>query len=363
MRKAFTASILFFSMLLSMNGQNSLQLRHYVPSPTGLKISSDTVSLFIIGDVMMHTPQLNKDHRMFLRHIAPEMQKADFAVANMEFPLGGPPYTGYPAFSAPDYMLEYLAECGTDVILTANNHIFDKGRKGLERTLAHLHTVNDSIRFTGIYSNQEESLSLNPLILQKDDLKIALINFTYGLNGGAQEGLPNVNYMDKDSISLYIERAKSRNADFIVALPHWGDEYVLKHNKVQENWAEWLAGQGVDAIVGSHPHVVQDTSHINGTAVVYSMGNAVSNMSAENTRLELAVVLRFVNNRWAKTKTMLEPELRFLWCTRPGTLTDSYATIFVKDWTDRRSEWKSPSDYDNMMETYERVKVLTGVED
>lgn len=363
MKKAFTAAILFFGILLSMNGQNSLQLGHYMSSPTGLKFSSDTVSIFIIGDVMMHTPQLNRDHRMFLRHIAPEMQKADFAVANMEFPLGGPPYTGYPAFSAPDYMLEYLTECGNDVILTANNHIFDKGRKGLERTLAHLHTAKDSVLFTGTYSNSDESLSLNPLILEKDDLKIALINFTYGLNGGPQEGYPNVNYMDKDSISVYIERAKGSNADFIVALPHWGDEYELRHNQMQEKWAEWLAGQGVDAIVGSHPHVVQDTAHINGTAVIYSMGNAVSNMSAENTRLELAVVLRFVRDGWSGRKTMLEPELRFMWCTLPGKLTDSYATIFVKDWTGRRSEWKSPSDYDNMMETYKRVKVSTGVED
>ena len=93
------------------------------------------------------------------------------------------------------------------------------------------------------------------------------------------------------------------------------------------------------------------------------MGNAVSNMSATNTRLELMVTLRFVHDNATGSKHMLEPEVQFMWCTLPGKLRDSYSTLLIKDWTTRRSEWSNPEDFDNMMQTYRRVKSATGIED
>ena len=74
------------------------------------------------------------------------------------------------------------------------------------------------------------------------------------------------------------------------------------------------------------------------------------------------VTLRFTKDRW-RNVAMLPPQLEFLWCTLPGTLTDSYATIAVKDWLGKRDLWKDPSDYDNMTATYRRVKAETGIED
>ena len=117
----------------------------------------------------------------------------------------------------------------------------------------------------------------------------------------------------------------------------------------------------MDAVVGAHPHVVQDTTHIAGVPVIYSMGNAVSNMSKENTRLELMVTLRFTFDDWSGRKRMLEPELRFLWCTLPGKLIQGYATLFPDEWTGRRDAWKDPSDYDEMQRTLTRVKAATGI--
>ena len=119
--------------------------------------------------------------------------------------------------------------------------------------------------------------------------------------------------------------------------------------------------QGCCAIVGSHPHVVQDSTHIKGVPVIYSVGNAVSNMSATNTRLELAVTLRFVRDQITGECKMLEPQLDFMWCTLPDRLTKSYATIFVDEWIDRSNDWLSPDDYDNMLTTLYRVKSETGI--
>ena len=345
--------IVALSLLLCLNSR--AQILYNFPKAQPLYSPTDTVSVYIIGDVMMHTKQLDCDHTLFLSQIEPYMQQADFCVANMEFSLGGKPYTGYPAFSTPDYYPEYVARCGADVFLTANNHILDRGAKGLRRTIKVYDHMADSlgIRYTGV--------GKQPLIIRKNGISIALVNFTYGTNIGPEPGAPDDLRMRQEDVSESISIAKDAGADFIVALPHWGEEYNLRHNATQERWARWLVSQGCSAVVGAHPHVVQDTTYIAGAPVIYSMGNAVSNMSAPNTRLELSVTLRFVYDHVTGAKRMLEPRLDWLWCTLPGRLTSSYATVRIKDWATRRSEWLNPSDYDNMCATLERVQAATGI--
>ena len=364
MRKVLYHTILF--LVLSCPVCRSQAIDYTIPFPRALHDAADTLTVFIIGDVMMHSPQFSKDHHEFFKNIATPMREADFTIANMEFTLAGPPYSGYPAFSAPEYMGPYMAEeLGTDVFLTANNHITDKGRNGLTRTLELYDTLatRTGLKVTGTFRSNEEMENTYPLMLERYGFKLALINFTYGTNNGMGKSIPGVNHMDKEKIHAAFERAREKEADFIIALPHWGNEYQLNHSKSQEEWAEWLVDEGADVIVGAHPHVVQDSTHIKGVPIFYSLGNAVSNMSIRNSRLELAVTLRFVKDRVKDTMTMLEPEAHFMWCTLPGMLTGSYATIFVKEWANRRSDWLTPSDFDNMLETYGRVKAATGIED
>lgn len=337
-----------------------------VPFPKPLRSACDTVSVFIIGDVMMHSRQMDFDHRRFLSEIAPRMREADICVANMEFSLAGPPYTGYPQFSCPEYFPEYVAtDCGADVLLTANNHVLDYGGKGLSRTLDFYDHLRDSlgVLHTGAAADSASKAATYPLFISRKGIRIALVNFTYGSNIGPGAAWPDVNRMRRKDVHAAFERARDNGADFIVALPHWGTEYQLQPDATQREWAEWLVSEGADVIVGAHPHVVQDTTHINGVPVIYSLGNAVSNMSVTNSRLELAATLRFTVNRSSGEKKMLEPQLDFMWCTLPEKLTDSYSTIFIKEWANRRDDWLIQSDYDNMVETLDRVKAATGIRD
>ncbi len=349
--------VLLLALLVTAKGADA-QFVHEIPAPKALDNEPDTVSVTIIGDVMMHARQLEYDHKDFFRHISRHLQAADFSIANLEFTLGGEPYSGYPAFSTPDSFAGYLAEdCGIDVFLCANNHILDTGDKGLVRTLNHYEELKRSkgIKYTGAALNEEDYMKNYPLYLFKDGIKIALLNFTYGTNIGSASPYPKVQRMIKEDIAAAIERAENAGADFIVALPHWGDEYRLIHNAEQEELAEWMIFEGVDAIVGSHPHVVQDSTGINGKPVIYSVGNAVSNMSARNTRLELMVTLSFVNDHISKKKSLADVRLDYMWCSLPGMLSDNYSTIIIKEWATRRSEWLTPNDFDNMMITLKRV--------
>lgn len=358
------AGILILPQCISAQSRRSVWEESLEPARP-LSGPADTVSVFIIGDIMLHSRQMDYPYGPFLEGISEQAGQADIAIANMEFPLGGEPYSGYPAFSAPDAYADYVNNCGFNVFLAANNHILDKGVKGLTRTLERYGKFeeNGKARFTGISSDSLDNCSRYPLMVNCRGIRLAIVNFTYGTNvGQGSVQWPKVNRMSRSDISEAIARAKEKQADFILALPHWGNEYELHHSAGQMKMAEWLADEGVDAIVGTHPHVVQDSCSIGGVPVFFSIGNAVSNMSAPNTQLELAVTLRFAKDIDGE-KTMLRPEVTFLWCSLPDRFRENYATIIVKDHTGRRSMWRNPDDYDRMTQTLKHVKAATGIDD
>lgn len=204
---------------------------------------------------MMHGKQIENAHRggsgydfsSYFKLLKDRLSEADLTVANMEFALGGEPYSGYPAFSAPDGIASYAAECGIDIFLAANNHIYDKGKSGAERTLEIYRELHEShgIMFAGLASDQTEEERNNPLMTAVKGIRLAFINMTYATNGGRRSGWPKVNYMDdKEDVLMAIEAAQSKQADVIIALPHWGNEYELRHSAEQEKTAEWLADKG-----------------------------------------------------------------------------------------------------------------------
>lgn len=257
-------------------------------------IVTKRITLLFAGDLMQHQEQIDAavtsggyDYQNCFSQVKGEIGKADVAIANLELTLGGRPYEGYPGFSAPDEYMHAIQEAGFDVMLTANNHSLDTGRRGLERTIRMLDSLK--VPHLGTYLNSEERNRNYPLIIEKNGFRIALLNYTYATNGlKARE--PNVvNYINKDEIALDIANARAKSPDVIIACMHWGTEYKSTPDKEQVELADWLLARGVDHVIGSHPHVVQpmELRYDSGTgkkhAVVYSLGNYISNMSARST--------------------------------------------------------------------------------
>lgn len=329
----------------------------------------DTIKICFIGDIMMHGKQIENTHRggssydfsSFFSLIEEDIRNADLAVGNMEYTLGGKPYTGYPSFSAPDGFETYLADCGFDIFLAANNHIFDKGAPGADRTLKKFRELQKThgIWFTGLAGSEEELKQTTPLFIRIKGLYLAFINFTYGTNQACGKNWPRTNYLnDKQSLSKAFETAGNAEADYIIALPHWGTEYVLKHSKAQEVTAGEMIEAGADLIIGSHPHVVQDTQIKDGVQIAYSLGNAVSNMSATNTQLELMATVRIVRDINGDTH-LLPVEYTYLWCSLPGGFNESYTVVPIEKYLDRRDIWHGKWDYDKMVSTFNRIKNKT----
>ena len=257
-------------------------------------IITSRLTLLFAGDLMQHQAQINAartstgyDYSDCFKFVKEEINRADIAIANLEVTLGGKPYRGYPAFSAPDEYLFAIRDAGFDVLITANNHCLDKGKKGLERTLLMLDSLQ--IPHAGTYVNTESREQQYPLLLEKNGFRIALLNYTYGTNGIKVISPNVVNYIDKAVMAQDIEAARAQHPDALIACMHWGDEYQSLPNKEQKNLTDWLLQQGVTHIIGSHPHVVQPmelrTDSITGNqhVVVYSLGNFISNMSARHT--------------------------------------------------------------------------------
>lgn len=251
------------------------------------------VSFLFAGDAMQHKAQLDVaktttgyDYSAYFKYVTEEIKQADIAVVNLEVTLPGNNYTGYPRFGSPDEYALALKDAGFDIFLTANNHILDKGKKGLERTVNVLDSIK--VKHTGIFVNEEKRDLYYPLMMIKNGIRIAMLNYTYGTNGYTVSEPNIVNYIDKKQILRDIDAAKLMKADIIIANIHWGIEYVLKQNREQEDLSNFLFRNGVQLVIGGHPHVVQpiDIRKENGeikNIVVYSMGNLISAMKPVNT--------------------------------------------------------------------------------
>lgn len=248
------------------------------------------------GDIMFHDTQLesayddtNKRYNFtsVFEDVKPILSAANMTIANFETTTAGPsrPYTGYPVFNSPDEVIDAIQYAGVDVLTTANNHSLDTGSEGLKRTVKTLREKGfDTV---GTYDEKPDS---RVLIKDVDGIKLAILSYTESTNGlGSQypreELDAMLNLMEKDKIIHDIQEAKKLEADFIITFMHWGEEYMEEPNDKQVEFAQMMAEEGVDLILGSHPHVIQKSEVIetdgHQTFVVYSMGNFISNQRKE----------------------------------------------------------------------------------
>ena len=257
-----------------------------------ITFGQSTMSLLFIGDIMGHGSQIEAafdpskndySYDAVFSELREIISKPDFAIANLEVTLAGPPYSGYPQFSSPDALAEACKENGIDILVTSNNHSCDRGGKGIKRTIKVLDRLQ--IPHNGTYVNAVDRKLRNLLILRKNDLRIGLLNYTYGTNGLKAPQPTNVNYIDTNQIRLDIEQSKNESLDGLIAIVHWGKEYQTSPNKYQIKIAEFLLRNGVNIIIGSHPHVLQkvEWNKEKDQLVAYSLGNFVSNQASINT--------------------------------------------------------------------------------
>lgn len=290
-------------------------------------VSPDSISIFFAGDLMQHDAQIKAAKRMdgsydysnSFAHVRSYIRSADIAVGNLEVTLGGTPYRGYPAFSAPDEYLYAIRDAGFDVLMTANNHCMDRGVTGLRRTIKMVDSLR--IKRAGTYIDKEDRIHNYPLLIEKKGFRIAFLNATYGTNGILVKEPGTVNFIDRDQLKADILKARLMKPDIIIAFMHWGQEYKTMPSPEEVDLAKWLIALGVNHVIGSHPHVIQpvvlmgDSVTPQKNLVAFSLGNYISNMSARHTDggLSLKLLFKKVNG----ITRLVSYEKSLVWTSRP----------------------------------------------
>ena len=261
-----------------------------------------TINMAATGDIMCHLTNIKNaynstskdyDFSNVFKNIKQYTENADITVGNLETTFAGSSrgYTGYPTFNTPEVLGKNLRDIGFDVICTANNHSMDKGYSGVESTLNFLDDYGLEHYGTARSADEQDTI----LVKDVNGIKIAFLAYTYGTNGITvpKDKSYCVNLIDKDLIKEHISLAKSQNVDVICVSMHWGTEYRLTPTSNQEDLADFLFENGVDIILGSHPHVLEPMEKRtvtleDGTTkdgfVIYSLGNFVSGQIYANTK-------------------------------------------------------------------------------
>lgn len=311
-----------------------------------------TATLAVCGDIMSHSPQTNDaydaatdsySYRPCFQQVKPWIEAADYAVGNFETTLNGPPYSGFPQFSAPDALASGIKDTGFDLVTTANNHSMDKAYAGLVRTLDVLD--QNGLAHVGSYRTQEE-FDQNQGIHVADvgGISVAFLGYTYGTNGIPvpeenayclnrfnTDYMDTVSQLDQEKLQRELAHAESLGADVTAVMIHWGQEYQTTQNEYQNQVADFLISNGADLVLGSHSHVPQpletrtvtlaDGSTRQGL-VCFSLGNFVSNQSPAT-----------VNVNYTDTTAVLNIQLTKDPNAGTTVVSDvSYVPLLVQNW-------------------------------
>lgn len=277
---------------------------------TTAKSEEASATILTAGDIIVHKPFLTSsqylrsdgtyDYNSIFTYVKDDYAAADFTVTTVEGALTDGNYSGYPMFCSPDAVATALSNTGVDMCLLANNHIYDNFDSGLQRTMDVM-TAN-SLLYTGLRKTTEDK----PYLIQEiNGIKVGFFNYVFEtervngqktINGIAvsdesSELINSFNSQDLDSFYEKIETGlremEEANVEFTIVYMHWGIEYQTTESAEQDAMAQKLCNLGVDALIGSHPHVIQPVDLLTSSdgshqmLCAYAIGNLLSNQRTE----------------------------------------------------------------------------------
>lgn len=247
------------------------------------------ITISAVGDVLIHQSVYidawtgnEYNFLPMIEAVEPYLSSSTITIANQESMIGGEELglSSYPMFNSPTEVGDALKAAGVDAVVMANNHTLDRGEKAIQNAIEHWETID--MAYVGSYLDEMDREELR-IIETEEGITVALLAYTYGTNGiPVPEGKDYlVDLIDREKMKEDVARAKEE-ADVILMNLHFGNEYERMPNEEQESLAQFAADQGVHAVIGHHPHVLQPVKWVEGeggneTLVIYSLGNFLSN--------------------------------------------------------------------------------------
>ncbi|MCI8557829.1 MAG: CapA family protein [Lachnospiraceae bacterium] len=262
------------------------------------RTKEEGIRLLFAGDLYLTELLQDKYRRTGIQAAVTEellefLKEGDLFILNQEFPFGT---TGEAmeekeyTFRVPPDLVSFPAELGVDLVTLANNHMLDFGRGPLTETLAALDGAG--IAHVGAGEDLEAAKALKTFEIQGKTIGFL----------GASRVIPEASwnaskynsglFTTYDATQLVTEIGKAKEScDFVAVLVHWG----IERNTFPEDYQKTLARQyidaGADAVIGSHPHVLQGIEYYQGKPIFYSLGNFIfSNGPYESIVAEMELV-------------------------------------------------------------------------
>jgi len=289
------------------------------------KDSLVTISISAVGDIMCHSPQFDYarvradsfDFNPEFSHVKSYLLNSDIVFGNLETVAAGNTfkYSGYPAFNSPDDFIRAIKESGFTMLVTANNHAFDRGARGVLRTISVI--KNSGLNYDGTFTSERDRDSIR--IFEIKGIRAAFLAYTYGVNGNY---IPKgkaylINIIDTTLIKHDIASAREKGAEIVLVYFHFGTQYKRGIDEFQNQIVEKTIKYGADIIIGSHPHVVEpvvfykaNNSKLDTGFAAYSLGNFVSNQRWRYA--DAGLILKIYLTKNLRTKTIYINKVSYL---------------------------------------------------
>ena len=373
----FIILILFIIILLIIGIDKLTETQENVKeesTPKQENNTKETISMIMVGDNLIHDSiyeEANKnadyngyDFTPIYEEIKPIVSNYDIAYYNQETILGGSEIgvSSYPSFNSPYEVGDAMIDAGFNLVSLATNHTLDRGTNAVINSRNYWNK-QEGVLAVGSYSSEEER---NEVQIQTiNNITYTMLNYTYGTNGipvpDGQDYLVNIwpvtgndpntdtayqNY--KEQVKKDIDKVKDQ-VDVLIVAMHWGIEYQTTPNDYQKDAAIFLAENGVDIIIGTHPHVIEPIEWIEDTLVIYSLGNFTSAHEVENiaNRIGLMTSLEIEKDMNTEEITIKNVENELLYMYYTPSYTDFKVIPFSKMNTNYLS---------NYQEIYEEYK-------
>ena len=271
------------------------------------------------------------DFSPVFKDVAGILSDADLTLMNFEGNICGEPY-GTQTTSAPVELIRSLRSCGVDLLQMANSCAINNGLNGLTATLNAIRGAG--IEPVGAYATASEvRTSKGYTITEVQGIKIAFVAFTKGLGGrgmpAGNENLVNLLYNDyateykeiaRDRIGEILKNVETEKPDLVVALLHWGSEYNDDISKTQKSIVSLMQKQGVDVIIGTHPHTLQPIvfDDLAGTLVAYSLGDFFGEANRGATNYSIILDIEITKDDNAGTTRVTDYSYTPIYTVREG---------------------------------------------
>ena len=351
------------------------------PATRGQKNTKTTIHIKAAGDLNVTDSVINAgvavggyNYTRAFMDVASTLSDADLTVLNLEGNICGEPY-GSDTTSAPRELLEGLRNAGVDLIQMANSCTINNGLIGLTSTLQSIRAAG--LEPVGAFASESEfQQSKGYTITEAQGVKVAFVAFTKGLGGrglpAGNDNLVNILYedyastydkIDRTRITNILKAVEAEKPDITIALLHWGSEYNDDISDTQKSIVNLMKKQGVDVIIGTHPHTVQaiEYDELAGTLVAYSLGDFFGDASRGGTNYSIILDLEITKDSSTGTTKVTNYSYTPIYTVSEVETADGYRRVVridktVEAWEENYLDKVSQSAKESMVYALERIE-------